>query len=146
MKSHDFRGVLHAQPFWPFSIATADGETYTVDALEDAWLAPDGTIVAISAPGGVVLVGTEWITRVAFTPYPPGVTGQSERPGELKRAEPFVPFEVHLANGRWSWRSRRVTSLSRGEAHQGAWATPAAVARLTAVRSLRPPALPIHRD
>jgi hypothetical protein len=100
MKSHEFRGVLHAQPFCPFTFATVDGETYAVDAPEDAWLAPGGGIVAVSAPGGVALVGIEWITRVAFTPYPPGVTGRSERLMELKQAEPFVPFVIELADGR----------------------------------------------
>lgn len=100
MKSHEFRGVLRAQPFCPFSFATVDGETYTVDAPEDAWLAPDGEVVAVSAPGGIVLVGIEWITNIAFTPYPPGLTGQSERLRDLKGAEPFVPFAIHLADGR----------------------------------------------
>src|SRR4051812_16880045 len=100
MKSHDFRAVLHAQPFCPFSFTTVDGETYAVDAPEDAWHPPGGEVVAVSAPGGVVLVGIEWITRVALTPYPPGVTGQSERLTGLKRADPFVPFEIELADGR----------------------------------------------
>src|SRR4051812_20723707 len=100
MKNRDFRGVLHAQPFCPFSFSTVDGETYTVDHAEDAWHSPDGAIVAVNTPDGVTLVGIEWITRVAFTPYPPGVTGQSERLRDLKRAEPFVPFEIDLADGR----------------------------------------------
>ena len=100
MKSHEFRGVLHSQPFCPFSFTTVDGATYTVDAPEDGWLAPDGEIVAVDGPDGVVLVGIEWITRVAFTPYPPGVTGQSERLTGLKQADPFVPFSINLADGR----------------------------------------------
>src|SRR3954471_23737275 len=101
MKRHVFRAVLHAQPFCPFSFTTVDGETYTVDAPEDAWLVPDGEIVAVSTPGGLVLVGIEWITRVAFTPYRRGVTGQSERLAGLKHADPFVPFEIELADGRF---------------------------------------------
>src|SRR4051794_38813028 len=100
MKSRDFRAVLRARPFCPFSFTTVNGENYVVDAPDDVWLAPDGDVVAVSAPGGVDLIGIEWITRIAFATYPPGVTGQSGRVMELKRAEPFVSFEVHLADGR----------------------------------------------
>jgi hypothetical protein len=100
MKTPDFRGVLHAQPFCPFSFSTVDGATYAVDSPEDAWNSPDGEAVAVSAPGGVVLVDIEWITRIAFTPCPPGLTGQDERLRDLKRAGPFVPFEIDLADGR----------------------------------------------
>jgi hypothetical protein len=108
MKSHDFRAVLQAQPFRPFSFTTVNSETKTVDAPEVAWLAPDGEVLVVSAPGGVVLVGIEWITRVALTPNPSGVTGQSGRLGDLKRADPFVPFVPHLPDGRRPpWRPRR---------------------------------------
>src|SRR4051812_26627808 len=100
MKSQEFRGVPRVQPFCPFSFITVDGETYTVDVPQDDWVAPDGEVVAVSAPGGVVLIGIEWITRVALTTYPPGVTGQSERLAGLKHADPFVPFEIDLADGR----------------------------------------------
>src|SRR3954468_23005268 len=100
MKSRDFHAVLRARPFCPFSFTTVNRETYAVDDPDDAWLAPDGDVVAVSAPGGVALIGIEWITRVAFPPAPPGGTGQAGRLGELKRAEPFVPFEIRLADGR----------------------------------------------
>jgi hypothetical protein len=30
MTSREFRDVLHAQPFRPFSFSTVEGETYTV--------------------------------------------------------------------------------------------------------------------
>jgi hypothetical protein len=100
MTSRDFRDVLHARPFHPFSFTTVDGETFTVDAPEDAWHPPDGEIVAVSVPTGVALVDIESITRLAMTSYPPGLTGQSGRLRDLKRAEPFVPFVLHLAGGR----------------------------------------------
>jgi hypothetical protein len=51
MKSRDFRGVLHAQPFCPFTFSTIDGATYTVDHAEDAWLAPDGRAVSVLGEG-----------------------------------------------------------------------------------------------
>jgi hypothetical protein len=66
MKSHDFRAVLHAQPFCPFWFTSVNRENHAVGAPEDAWLAPDGDDVAVFGPSGVVLVGIEWITRIAF--------------------------------------------------------------------------------
>ena len=101
MKSHEFRAVLHAQPFCPFSFYHRRRRRPTRSTPpRTPGTAPDGDVVAVSAPGGVVLVGIEWIMRVAFTPYPPGVTGQSERLRDLKRADPFVAFEIELADGR----------------------------------------------
>jgi hypothetical protein len=100
MTSRDFRDVLHARPFHPFTFTTVDGETFTIDAPEDAWHPPDCEVIAVSAPTGVALVAIESISRLAITLYPPGLTDQAGRLRDLKRAEPFVPFVVHLDDGR----------------------------------------------
>src|SRR3954453_5105927 len=93
MKSRDFRAVLRARPFCPFSFPTGDGETYAVEAPDDAWLAPDGDVVAVSAPGGVVLVDIEWITRVAFAPNPPGGAGPIRAPRGAEAGRSVRPVQ-----------------------------------------------------
>ena len=64
MKSRDFRAVLRARPFCPFSFTTVNSETYAVDDPDDAWLAPDGDVVV----GFLVRLAAGFPTRPASSP------------------------------------------------------------------------------
>src|SRR4051812_14386573 len=83
MKSDDFRGALHAQPFRPFSFSTVDGATYTVSAPQMAWSPPGVEIVAVSGPGGGGAAGD----RADHGDPPPRRSLRRARPG---RAPPEV--------------------------------------------------------
>src|SRR4051812_14386574 len=50
--------------------------------------------------GGVELRGIEQTTGIPPLADPSGVRGRAERLRRLKRAEPFLPFVVHLSDGR----------------------------------------------
>ena len=81
MTSHEFRGVLYARPFRPFSFSTVDGETYPVSAPERAWHPPGGEIVAVSGPDGVALLDIEQIAEITFTPDPPVCSAEPSASG-----------------------------------------------------------------
>ena len=51
MSGETIREFLHAAPFVPFTIHTADGKSYTVDHPDFATLSRDGRVLVVNLEG-----------------------------------------------------------------------------------------------
>ena len=76
----EFDELLHAKPFTPFEVITADGRALRVRSPEFAWHPPDSTRTVWVAKdgGGASLVDLHHITQVVVGTRP-GANGKKKR-------------------------------------------------------------------
>ncbi len=80
MLINEFDELLHARPFTPFEVVTADGRALRVRSPEFAWHPPDSTrtVWVAKDSGGAALVDLHHITQVV-------VGGRQDSNGKNKR-------------------------------------------------------------
>ena len=105
------REAVYAQPFRPFKIHLADGgRIIPVQHLEFIALTHRGREIIVVLPDdSTQFIDVMLITRLEFEPSGPenifsfkedhSSKPMNERIRELRHAEPFRPFRIHLANG-----------------------------------------------
>ena len=73
MNVKHIRGFLKRKPFRPFVITTASGDRHDVTHVEAISVSPEGDLVILWPPGGLVLVDVDQITEAAYDPrHAPG--------------------------------------------------------------------------
>ena len=69
MTPQEFRSVLKASPFRPFTIVYKNGKQYPVLEPDDAWVNPvnmASTTVFVTDVNGYDILDTSWILSVSF--------------------------------------------------------------------------------
>ena len=69
-------------------------------SAEHIMIPKQGSTVVVADPDGLALLDSAQITDIELIIEPPGRAARVERLRKLRSAAPFVPFVMHLADGR----------------------------------------------
>jgi hypothetical protein len=74
MSEAEFRPLLDAEPFEPFSFSLTDRSSYDIDRPERVTFSPDGGLMVLSGPDGQpqVYISLDHVVSITF-PAPPFV-------------------------------------------------------------------------
>lgn len=70
MSPQEFRSILKAEPFRPFTIVYKTGKVFPIREPDDAWMNPvnltSATVFAADDENGYDILDTSWILSVSF--------------------------------------------------------------------------------